>query len=604
MAAKQPHAEWMLELDEPKAVDDSAIAPKEPAALDPAQSTPHTRRQVGQILLAKGLVTQKQIDEAIDEQQRRKHRQLLGELLVEMGMVSEEQVVEALAEAYNVPFAKLSPRLADPKVVQIIPRDFLEKHSVLPLFKVHETLTVALSEPANVFLVEEIARIADCRVQVVAATVADIHALLGQYMSAANVFVIDDIIEDVTGDAFELIESKVDDITNLEGMAGDSPVIKLVNYLIYSAVKEGASDIHIEPDDGQLRIRYRVDGVLYEKLAPPFQLMAPIVSRIKIMASLDIAERRLPQDGGIHVLMERRPIDLRVSTLPNSHGEKVVIRIIDNSQALSSLETLGFSIDMLKQIRHQLAHPHGLVLVTGPTGSGKSTTLYAALTEINSPERNVCTVEDPIEYNLKGINQFQVIEKIGLKFATVLRSLLRQDPDVIMVGEIRDDDTARTAVQAALTGHMVLSTLHTNDSVSAVTRLHNVGVETYLISAALDSVLAQRLVRKICSHCKEEYEPSPSIKHALEKAGLSATRLCRGAGCPKCHQTGYSGRIGIYELFVPDDAVRQAISDGATLQQLRELAKAATSTTLLSDGLSKAKGGITTVEEIFRVCVA
>lgn len=602
MAAKQPHAEWMLELDEPKAVDDSAIAPKEPTA--PAPSTPHTRRQVGQILLAKGLVTQKQIDEAVDEQQRRKHRQLLGELLVEMGMVSEEQVVEALAEAYNVPFAKLSPRLADPKVVQIIPRDFLEKHSVLPLFKVHETLTVALSEPANVFLVEEIARIADCRVQVVAATVADIHALLGQYMSAANVFVIDDIIEDVTGDAFELIESKVDDITNLEGMAGDSPVIKLVNYLIYSAVKEGASDIHIEPDDGQLRIRYRVDGVLYEKLAPPFQLMAPIVSRIKIMASLDIAERRLPQDGGIHVLMERRPIDLRVSTLPNSHGEKVVIRIIDNSQALSSLETLGFSIDMLKQIRHQLAHPHGLVLVTGPTGSGKSTTLYAALTEINSPERNVCTVEDPIEYNLKGINQFQVIEKIGLKFATVLRSLLRQDPDVIMVGEIRDDDTARTAVQAALTGHMVLSTLHTNDSVSAVTRLHNVGVETYLISAALDSVLAQRLVRKICSHCKEEYEPSPSIKHALEKAGLSATRLCRGAGCPKCHQTGYSGRIGIYELFVPDDAVRQAISDGATLQQLRELAKAATSTTLLSDGLSKAKGGITTVEEIFRVCVA
>ena len=562
------------------------------------------RKQVGQILLASGLITQEQIDIAVAEQAARGHRQLFGEILIELGMVSEDQLLEALAVAYNVPYAKLTPRLADAKVIELIPRDFLEKHGVLPLFKVRDALTVAVSEPSNVFLTEEIVRITDCKVQVVVASASDVQAILGQYVNAANVFVIDDIIEDVSSDTFELIETKADDITNLEGMAGDSPVIKLVNYLVYSAVKVGASDIHIEPDDGMLRIRHRVDGVLYEKLTPPVQMMAPIVSRIKIMAGLDIAERRLPQDGGIHVMMEGRPIDLRVSTLPNLHGEKVVIRIIDNSQALANLETLGFSIEMLKELRRHLAHPYGLFLVTGPTGSGKSTTLYAALAEINSPERNVCTVEDPIEYNLRSINQFQVNEKIGLTFATVLRSLLRQDPDVIMVGEIRDNDTAKTAVQASLTGHMVLSTLHTNDAPSAVTRLNNIGVENFLISAALDAAMAQRLVRKICPHCKADYQPPPNIKHVMETAGHAAEMLTHGEGCSRCNGSGYSGRIGVYELFVPSDDIRQAISDGATLQELRRHAKSLDAPTLLSDGMAKAKAGITTVEEVFRVCAA
>lgn len=567
-------------------------------------TTTVTRKQVGQILLARGRLTQEQIDAAMVEQASRPDRQLLGEILVDLGMVSEDEVLEALAEAYDVPYARLTPRLADVKVVNLVPKEYLEKHSVLPLFKVRNSLTLALSEPSNVFLIEEIARMTDCKVQVVVASSADIQAILGQYVNAANVFVIDDIMDDMTADSFELIESKVDDITNLEGMAGDSPVIKLVNYLIFSAVREGASDIHIEPDESKLRIRYRVDGVLYEKPAPPSKMMPPIVSRIKIMSGLDIAERRLPQDGGIHVMMEGRPIDLRVSTLPNSYGEKVVIRIIDNTQALSNLETLGFSIDMLKQFRRQLSHPHGLILVTGPTGSGKSTTLYAALSEINSPERNVCTVEDPIEYNLPSVNQFQVHERIGLGFSTVLRALLRQDPDVIMVGEIRDDDTARTAVQAALTGHMVLSTLHTNDAVSAVTRLNNIGVEHFLLSASLDAVLAQRLVRKICSHCKAEYEPTPNVKHAMAQAGHEVEALFRGEGCAKCHGSGHSGRIGVYELFVPDDAVRQAISDAATLQDLRRLAKKSNMTPLMADGLAKAKCGLTTVEEVFRVCTA
>lgn len=562
------------------------------------------KKQLGQILLNRGLLTQEQLDRAIEEQQASRHRKLLGEVIVELGLASEDQVVEALAEAYNVPYAKLTPRLVDTRVIELIPRDFLEKHGVLPLFLVHGVLTVAMSEPANVFLLEEIGRITGHSIQVVAVSGGDINAILAQYVKSANVFVIDDIIEDVSTDTFELIEAKVDDITSLEGMAGDSPVIKLVNYLIYSAVKEGASDIHIEPDESSLRIRNRVDGVLYEKLNPPSQMMAPVVSRIKIMAGLDIAERRLPQDGGIHVMMEGRPIDLRVSTLPNMHGEKVVIRIIDNSQVLVNLETLGFSIDLLKAFRHQLLHPHGLVLVTGPTGSGKSTTLYAALMEINSPERNVCTVEDPIEYNLRRVNQFQVNEKIGLRFATVLRALLRQDPDVIMVGEIRDEDTGRTAVQAALTGHMVLSTLHTNDAVSAITRLHNIGVEGYLIAAALEAVLAQRLVRKVCPICKEPQEPTPSAAHALKKLGHEVDKLFVGKGCAKCHGTGYSGRVGIHELFVPDDSLRQAISDGAPLQELRKVALNSKMCTLYEDGMAKAKAGITTVEEVFRVCAA
>ncbi len=560
------------------------------------------KKQLGQILLAKGILTQDQIDLAVQEQASRPHRQLLGEIVVELGFATDDQIVEALAEAYNVPYARLTPRLVDTKALELLPKGFLEKQATLPLFKVHDVLTVAMSEPSNVFLIEEMARLTGCTVQVVAVTSADIQAILSQYVKSANVFVIDDIIEDVSTETFELIEAKADDISNLEGMAGDSPVIKLVNFLIYSAVKEGASDIHIEPDEGSLRIRNRVDGVLYEKLTPPVQMMAPVVSRIKIMSGLDIAERRLPQDGGIHVLMEGRPIDLRVSTLPNMHGEKVVIRIIDNSQALANLETLGFSIEMLKAFRQQISHPHGLALVTGPTGSGKSTTLYAALSEINSPERNVCTVEDPIEYNLSRINQFQVNEKIGLGFATVLRALLRQDPDVIMVGEIRDEDTARTAVQAALTGHLVLSTLHTNDAVAAITRLNNIGVESYLISASLDAVLAQRLVRKVCPHCKEEFTPTPNVKHAMQKAGHAVETLMRGTGCNKCHGTGYSGRVGIYEFFVPDDDVRQAITDGATLQRLRTLAKEKRMTSLYIDGMAKAKTGITTVEEVFRVC--
>src|SRR5215208_1423054 len=444
------------------------------------------RKPLGQLLLTRGLLKQEQLDRALEEQKRSNHQKLLGEILVELRICTEDQITEALAQAYGVPYARISPKVADPKVIAALPKEFLEKHQVLPLFLVDRVLTVAVPEPANVFLLEEIERQSGYQVQLVAATTRDIKATLQTYLPNDKVFVIDDIIEEVKPEEFTLIEAPVQDIANLEQAAGDSPVIKLVNYIIYHAVKEGASDIHVEPGDSALRIRYRIDGRLTEKLRPPFQMHAAVTSRIKIMAGLDISERRLPQDGGIHVMMDKRPVDLRVSTMPGKHGEKVVIRVIDNDKASVNLEKLGFGYDTLKSWRKLISLPNGILLVTGPTGSGKSTTLYACLQELNADDVNICTVEDPVEYALNGVNQFQINDKAGFSFPSALRSLLRQDPDIMMVGEIRDGETARLATQAALTGHLVLSTLHTNDAPGAVTRLYNVGIEPYLVGATLN----------------------------------------------------------------------------------------------------------------------
>ncbi|HEX3357439.1 MAG TPA: GspE/PulE family protein, partial [Tepidisphaeraceae bacterium] len=478
---------------------------------------------------------------------------------------------------------------------------FLEKHCVLPLYLVEGVLTVAVPEPANVFLLEEVERLSGFTVQLVAATSRDIRATLQTYLPNDKVFVIDDIIEEVNPEEFTLIEAKVEDITNLEKAAGDSPVIKFVNYCIYNAVKDGASDVHIEPGDNILRVRYRIDGRLIEKLRPPHLMQAAVASRIKIMAGLDISERRVPQDGGIHVMMDKRPIDLRISTMPGKHGEKVVIRIIDNDKASVNLEKLGFGYETLKQWRKLIALPNGILLVTGPTGSGKSTTLYACLQEMNRDDVNICTVEDPVEYNLGGVNQFQVNDKAGFTFSAALRSLLRQDPDIMMIGEIRDTETAKLATQAALTGHLVLSTLHTNDAPGAITRLYNLGIEPYLVGATVCGVLAQRLVRKLCQACKEEYEPSLNEKRQLEKSAGNVEKLFRARGCARCRNLGFTGRIGIYELFVPDDQTFDLISSGATLNSLRAMANTLGMTTLRSDGIEKVKAGITTLEEIYRV---
>lgn len=571
------------------------------SSVNMTSTTSSPPRQVGQILVEKGLVTEAQIQQALAEQKQSGHRKLLGEMIIELGFATEDQVVEALAEAYGMPYAKLTPKLVDPKMIGELPRDFVEKQCVLPLFKVDSVLTVAIHEPANVFLMEEVSKLANCPVQAVATSAGDIKALLQMHLPSSNVFVIDEILEDVATEVLEELQQPSLDIASLETDAAGSPVIKLANYIIFNAVREGASDIHIEPDENLLRVRYRIDGRLVEKLQPPAVMQPALVSRIKIMASLDISERRLPQDGGIHVKMDGRPIDLRVSTLPNKFGEKVVLRIIDNKNVCVSMEQLGFDKDTLDKFRRQVHQPHGLMLVTGPTGSGKSTTLYAALSDINTSDINICTVEDPIEFNLIGINQFQVNEKIGFTFPATLRSLLRQDPDVIMVGEIRDAETAKIAVQAALTGHMVFSTLHTNDAPSAVTRLYNVGIEPYLISASLVGVLAQRLVRRLCPGCSEEITPTPHAIHAAQRLGEQLDHVFVGTGCSRCRRTGFAGRVGLYEIFIPDDETRDAITGGATLHQLRDLACKGGMKSLVADGFEKVRQGMTSIEEVLRV---
>jgi type IV pilus assembly protein PilB len=384
-------------------------------------------------------------------------------------------------------------------------------------------------------------------------------------------------------------------------MAGQSPVIKFVNYLISNAVNEGASDIHIEPKDKFTKIRYRIDGVLFETMKSPFKMHPAVVSRIKIMSNLDISERRLPQDGKISAVVGGRAIDLRVSTLPTNHGEKVVIRVLDSKSIIRGLEQLGMESDVMHIFREQIAMPHGILLVTGPTGSGKSTTLYSALCQMDGEKLNISTVEDPVEYELGFCNQVQVSEKIGLDFASALRSLLRQDPDIIMIGEIRDNDTARIAVQAALTGHLVLSTLHTNDAPSSITRLVNIGIDAYLIAASLNAVLAQRLVRRICPKCKEVYRVPKNIQRYVERAGVKPEQLLHGAGCENCRGSGYLGRIGIYELLVIDDTFRDMINKDASVSNMRRVFRKSNQPGLFDDGITKVKQGMTTMEEVLRV---
>lgn len=560
------------------------------------------RKPLGHFLLTRGVVKQEHLDRALEEQRLSNHQRLLGELLVENSFCTEDQITEALAEAYDVPYARVSPRIADPKVIGLLPRDFLEKHQVLPLFMVEGTLTIAVPEPANLFLIEEIERIVGHPAQVVAATIHDIAATLLAYLPSANAFVIDDLAGDPTADELKLVQPRIEVAADSGQAAGDAPIIKLVNYSILQAIKEGASDIHIEPGDSVLRVRHRIDGRLTEKLRPPYQMHAAIASRLKIMAGLDTSERRLPQEGDIRLLQGSRAIELRLSTMPGKWGEKIVIRILENEKVAVSLERLGFGYHTLKQWRKLIAQPNGLLLVTGPSGSGKTATLYASLQEINSAELNICTLEDPVAAALPGINQFQVNDKSGFTFPAALTSLLRQDPDVVMVGEIRDPETARIATQAAMTGHLVLSTVHTNDAPSAVIRLFNLGVEQYLVGASLGGVLSQRLVRKLCQSCKEPYVPTITERRSMQKFGGSIDdTLYRPKGCPRCRNLGYLGRVGIYELLVIEDQLSERLSQGITLHDLREVAGKLGMKTLRVDGVEKVKAGVTTLEEVYRV---
>ncbi len=559
------------------------------------------RLQLGEMLIHNERLSQEQLDEALEQQRSSSQGKLLGELLIEMGFVTQLDVMECLAKSYGVPFARVTPRIADPRMIDLLPRDFIDTQCVLPLFCVHDTLTVAISEPANLFLLDEIERLSGRKIQVVASTSQDIRSTLQAYLPSANVFVIDEIYADVDVQEFSVVESEIVDIGEIEEASGQSPVIKLVNYVLYQATQERASDIHIEPDDHGSRIRYRIDGRLVTKLNPPYQMHPAVVSRIKIMAKMDISERRVPQDGDIHIVIDGRPIDLRISTMPGKFGEKVVIRIIDSRNTVIPLEKMGMSKGMLDQWREVIAHPNGMVLVTGPTGSGKSTTLYSVLSEIASDELNISTVENPVEAQLPAVNQFQINERAGFTFPMALRALLRQDPDVLMVGEIRDLETATIAAQAALTGHLIFSTLHTNDALSAVTRLANMGIESFLIAAMLKGVLAQRLVRRICPHCKISFMPDAGLVRRIPQIE-EGVELHRGEGCSRCRGTGYAGRLGIHELFIPEDVTLDAISSGQALQEFKQIALAAGHQPLSADGFAKARLGLTTVEEVLRVC--
>ncbi len=557
--------------------------------------------RLGDLLIQRGVLSEENLQFALQEQGENGGTKLLGEVLLEKELCSEEDLLECLAIDFGVPYVRLDNRMFDPKLFDQIPREFIEKYTVLPLFKVRNEMTVAVAEPTNVFLIDQLRDVAGCDIQIAIASAKDIRRMVQTYVPNTRVFVIDDIIDDASADTVELIEEQIEDIGNDTDIGDQSPIIRLVNYIIYNAVREGASDVHIEPTERQLRVRYRVDGALFQSLEPPVHLAPAVASRIKIMASLDISERRLPQDGRIHVLMEGRPIDLRVSTLPMSFGEKIVIRVLDNRSINLSMQDLGFSAEVLQPFQEEICKPNGIALVTGPTGSGKSTTLYSALNSVSTMEKNVCTVEDPIEFQLQLINQFQVNEKIGLTFASVLRSLLRQDPDIVMVGEIRDEETARVAIQAALTGHMVFSTLHTNDACSTVTRLIDMGIEGYLLGSSLNMVLAQRLCRRICPKCKTTYEPPRPMQLEMERMQIEVDEYVQGKGCKRCRHTGFSGRIAIHEILVVDDDLREIIASNPTRSAIINHARESGMLTLRYDGLRKVREGITTIEEVVSV---
>jgi len=555
--------------------------------------------RVGDLLVQRGTVTENQRDECL-LLQKSSPGERLGQIFIRKGYAKEEDVMAALAEGYGLEFVRVTQMKIPERVVKMLPADFCRRQKVLPIDvdEDHSTVTVATADPANVFLLDDLRRRLNCRVRLAVTTATEINKVVDELMGDTQDFQLNDLIQGIADDAVEVVSEEDEEVADLAKVAGESPVVRLANYLICNAVKEGASDIHIEPGEKKMRIRYRIDGVLFEIMSPPQTMHPAVVSRLKIMANLDISERRLPQDGRIRAIVSNRHVDFRISTLPTTQGEKVVIRILDNRSILIGLERLGFEKDHLATFKAQVARPHGIILVTGPTGSGKTTTLYSSLLTLNGGEMNISTVEDPVEYTLGFANQVQINERIGFTFASALRALLRQDPDVIMVGEIRDEETARISVQAALTGHLVLSTLHTNDAPSSITRLINIGVEPYLISASLNGVLAQRLVRRTCEHCKEQYTPSDEVRKSLASRHIEVDSVCRGKGCDHCRKTGYSGRCGIYEVLVMNDQTRDIVATRPNVVDLQRYCRDQGMVTLREDGFRKVRKGITTIEEV------
>ncbi len=553
-------------------------------------------------LLEKGKISPDQLEQVRKEQKLQPDREV-EYILSDLNIASQEDILMAKGHLCGFEFIRLQPDEIDEEAFSKLEVDFIKENSIIPLKFEDEKLLVGTSEPANVFAIEHVKRKTGMDVETYVCPADDIEAVCDHFEQSEQLeYCVDDLINDM--DDVEVVQDEDEVMEDLEEMAGQSPVIKFVNYLISNAINEGASDIHIEPKPKETIVRYRIDGVLFRNTEAPVKMHPAIVSRIKIMSNLDISERRLPQDGKISVKVGGRGIDLRVSTLPTSHGEKVVIRVLDSQSILRGLDELGMEEEVKNDFEEQIKLPHGIFLVTGPTGSGKSTTLYTALSQMDGETMNISTVEDPVEYELGFCNQVQAVPRIGMTFAAALKSLLRQDPDIIMLGEIRDNETAKIAVQAALTGHLVLSTLHTNDAPSSISRLVNIGVDEYLIAASLNAVLAQRLVRKICPHCKEEYEVPDKQKKYLERAKMDTTKLYKGKGCEKCRDSGYIGRVGIYELLLVDDNFRDMINKDPSVTHMRKVFYESGQNTLFQDGMKKVEKGLTSIDEVLRVTEA
>jgi type IV pilus assembly protein PilB len=566
-----------------------------------------TLPRVGQALVEAGAISVHQLREALRQQSMGGQRLLLGEVLLQMELVDRTMLLQAVARTLEIEFVPEPAKQADAAVMKLLPESMRREHRVVPLRRENDLLLVATADPQNDHVRELAQRTCGLRVRFVASPEVALDAMLSEAVNDGAVQekaeeIVAEMLDTGEESGFTLQEKQVEEMVGGQGEDDMGPVVKLVNFIICSAVEEGASDIHIEPDDNTMRVRFRIDGVLGNRMSPPWRMNAAIASRVKIMAHLDISERRVPQDGEISVRVNGRPIDLRVSTLPGKFGEKIVMRVVDSSGSRLSLQQLGFRPKMLDGFQQVIDQPYGIALVTGPTGSGKSTTLYSVLNTFDRTTINVSTVEDPVESNIEGVHQAQINSKAGFTFASALRSLLRQDPDVIMVGEIRDSETAQIAVQAALTGHVVLSTLHTNDAPSAITRLGNLGVENFLIAASLRGVLAQRLVRRVCRHCATPCELDEAQKRSMGLYAFQEGTPMKGAGCRKCRDTGLSGRLGIYELMVPDEKMNDLLCGTCDPASIRNLLREQGFETLWDDGMQKVLAGLTTPEEVHGAC--
>src|SRR2546426_1229445 len=576
--------------------------------------------KLGEILVRENLISPQHLREALDYQ--REHGGRLGYNLVRLGLVSDDMITAVLSRQYGIPSVNLELFDIDESVIRLIPQEVAQKYSVLPLSRVGATLTLAMVDPTNVFAVDDIKFMTGLSVEPVVVSEAALNAAVNKYYGSSREIELAKVMEDLVAESAALPDFGDDidqlelegteeeiDLENLERMAEDAPVVKLVNVILVDALRRGASDIHIEPYEKEFRVRFRMDGVLYNIMTPPMKMRDALTSRLKIMARLDIAEKRLPQDGRIKIRVRldnrSRELDFRVSTLPTIYGEKMVLRLLDKENLRLDMTQLGFEPESLEKFKRNINRPYGMVLVTGRTGSGKTSTLYSALQSLNTPETNIMTAEDPVEFNLMGVNQVQMKESIGLNFAAALRSFLRQDPNIILVGEIRDFETAEIGVKAALTGHLVLSTLHTNDAPSTISRLMNMGIEPFLVATSVNLICAQRLVRRICSNCKEELDIP---QQALIDAGYTpeeskTTKIYHGKGCTTCNKRGYKGRTGLYEVMEINDELRELILVGASALELKKKAIEQGMITLRRSGLIKGALGQTTMEEVLRETV-